>query len=1291
MASASTALRSISDALAPMAGPPLIAASQPLLGTARSLTAGDVKRQLLEHLTEPGLHKAVAGSLSALHLQSSALQAALVAGEVDGRALSHRSRSQMVEAVAAVRHKLWNMMYGAACMLRTCLVVAVDACADAVDGTASSSSSSKRDPPRPSGCPTLISPQGQRLLCALEDSCLLSVLCGLLQSVPGRYSPSEDVLMMQLTVDRLGSAMKSLLKLVPKELGAPRGPTGGSGELQAGVSQSAPPGEECGNGAQLPSARATALRAARLVLTTEVQQLQLAMLRLWVQQQQQGQSGQGVRALDHESGGSSAGGVVRANPVDSSEGQPHWLSLDPTAWGEGARDITKGAGPHDDRFLVQPALGTWQVAWRLWDAMPERDAVPPCVMAASSAGPDLPASSTGCSSSSSSSSGSSGGGGKSVAGSPRKDGERGTGAVSRGRRDDTVLERRNTGSEAGRDPAWPWLLSPAALVHELSRFLHAAGLAVERTSSYSVLYAMRGEVDIATEVLGYVLRWQIRGLRQAPEQETGACSLPQACLEAAGQALGVLTSEAVKLVRGQRQDQVEKGATGDEGMRDRGQADGGSTVGGSHSAAAAADAGSAASGGRRAGLRALREQFRAQIRQDQTQFDAQALGIMSESVRKAVEVVARLCLFLFGKPLDDSPEEEPSDTLPPDAPAAAAATALDEAPASADSTGSPAPSPSGAQPAYALPTIACSALLRAGMTRSVARVARLAGFGAADDVTGTLLLSLLSVSLHITCPVQQLLTAAVECGGGPAVPGSQLSAAASNLVCLMENMGKATLCAGSRLARCLHVLQQQQQQEASVRAASEAAELVGKWARLLTEQVFELLLALCGPSSWMSSTDQPPSYFLAHGGTGGSVAQQLSATAAFLRFRLSEADHAALRGAAAYCAAVLCRVAKCQLEAGEVLGTQPGAYPERSDVLSAACKVLVFPLCSWVPPRKLLFRAEPLRLLDVGWRLLVPDLQAAAQCSENARNVNIASAAHAGATMLGVLARLAACSEAGSLVAAWLMQPFQIDPRVVAGAGTVGKPAGKGKGKGKGRSKGPGKARKREVEVQSGGGAMGCRAVESRADAVALVADHVGVVYGACEWWAGWAARLLGAAREAAAGGGQGGAEAAGQGADGASASAAACCEAAAVLTEEWNERMQLVWKRTRGPAAQGQEAAAVGPGEEATVGAGARAEAGPEADGGWNREEAREAAGCSGAVEQPGQGQGQAREEAEAGVLWPRVCANEQCARFVGERDAELGLRRCGRCEARYCCRECQAAHWKAGHKRECGDAGSG
>jgi hypothetical protein len=36
--------------------------------------------------------------------------------------------------------------------------------------------------------------------------------------------------------------------------------------------------------------------------------------------------------------------------------------------------------------------------------------------------------------------------------------------------------------------------------------------------------------------------------------------------------------------------------------------------------------------------------------------------------------------------------------------------------------------------------------------------------------------------------------------------------------------------------------------------------------------------------------------------------------------------------------------------------------------------------------------------------------------------------------------------------------------------------------------------------------------------------------------------------------------------------------------------------------------------------------------------------------------------------------------------------FKKCSRCGAvRYCTRACQVAHWKAGHKRECGGGGGG
>ncbi|KAG2497746.1 hypothetical protein HYH03_004479 [Edaphochlamys debaryana] len=58
----------------------------------------------------------------------------------------------------------------------------------------------------------------------------------------------------------------------------------------------------------------------------------------------------------------------------------------------------------------------------------------------------------------------------------------------------------------------------------------------------------------------------------------------------------------------------------------------------------------------------------------------------------------------------------------------------------------------------------------------------------------------------------------------------------------------------------------------------------------------------------------------------------------------------------------------------------------------------------------------------------------------------------------------------------------------------------------------------------------------------------------------------------------------------------------------------------------------------------------------------------------------------AEAAALLP-ACANPACASLEGDSAAEVRLQQCGRCRrVSYCCRDCQTAHWKAGHKAECG-----
>ncbi|KXZ48306.1 hypothetical protein GPECTOR_29g80 [Gonium pectorale] len=58
-----------------------------------------------------------------------------------------------------------------------------------------------------------------------------------------------------------------------------------------------------------------------------------------------------------------------------------------------------------------------------------------------------------------------------------------------------------------------------------------------------------------------------------------------------------------------------------------------------------------------------------------------------------------------------------------------------------------------------------------------------------------------------------------------------------------------------------------------------------------------------------------------------------------------------------------------------------------------------------------------------------------------------------------------------------------------------------------------------------------------------------------------------------------------------------------------------------------------------------------------------------------------------EARRLLPGRCANPRCANLAGDSEADLTLKACAGCGAvDYCCRPCQTAHWRAGHKGECG-----
>ncbi|KAG2497654.1 hypothetical protein HYH03_004393 [Edaphochlamys debaryana] len=58
---------------------------------------------------------------------------------------------------------------------------------------------------------------------------------------------------------------------------------------------------------------------------------------------------------------------------------------------------------------------------------------------------------------------------------------------------------------------------------------------------------------------------------------------------------------------------------------------------------------------------------------------------------------------------------------------------------------------------------------------------------------------------------------------------------------------------------------------------------------------------------------------------------------------------------------------------------------------------------------------------------------------------------------------------------------------------------------------------------------------------------------------------------------------------------------------------------------------------------------------------------------------------QAEVRALLP-ACANPACVNLAGDSEAGLQLKRCRGCaQASYCSGECQAAHWKAGHKAVC------
>ncbi len=608
----------------------------------------------------------------------------------------------------------------------------------------------------------------------------------------------------------------------------------------------------------------------------------------------------------------------------------------------------------------------------------------------------------------------------------------------------------------------------------------------------------------------------------------------------------------------------------------------------------------------------------------------------------------------------------------------------------------------------------CLGLLHTGWMDSLAQLARMAGAALArdDGSMHDILQHTLSTGVHSATAAMQLRVAAVHSGTGGAGPGADPSAAAHSLAWLLESTGKVALCACSRLEDSLEgaqqravqreglrrgracgssnrggsgahatLRQQQQRQQQQLEDTLDeqcreqlqgAAEAAGSWASLLNKQVVELLTVLYGPTGWYDAGEILLDYSSAAKYVQ-AVATVNTHVAASVRPHLSSSDHATLRGAAAYCALASCRLATCQLEAGEVLPAEDS--PAWARPLSTACELLTYPLCDWVPPRQLLVRANPLRLFEAALRRLVGGMEEAggggggAPGQGGVGTAALRVAAHAGARVLGAMARMAASEQLAPHVAAWLMaQPLGVRQEPTA-VGSRGGRAG-GAGGGSGRS------------TSSSGTALG-----SWADAVVLVADQLDRVYGR-QWWAVWAGRLVEAAGEAAAGGAEGGREA-GE-AEAAGGGAAGLREAALALCVEWHGE---VWPGGELPAGlvgrSGRQR-----GQGAMTAAGAPAVGWEEGAGRQSGVEAEEGGVALGAAGYGGVGSGTGEVAGmESGqvveVLWPRVCANERCQSFLGERDAALGLRRCGRCDARYCCRECQTADWRAGHRRECGAGG--
>ncbi len=359
--SASTALGIITDAMEPAQGQPAVPAEEQLLGGGRGMTAGGVRDRLLEQLSDVRLHRAVAEVFVAFGSQTEALESALNAGHDEGRAIRSRARSNMTDALHSIQQARLVWLPDAARMLRACvkaatfseMAVAAAAAAAVVGG----SGGGRRASAALAG-PT---PKAQRLLGALEDSCLLELVCREMLMLPG--SCTKDAFQTQALcsiAEELGETLRTLATLVRCRVrglsaGGPLGPGGTSSESAERKGGRQP---LAGPGASSPTPGEGVVQAARLLLSDDVQDLQLCTLRRWVAQHAP-RIEQGAHGEAHGDGGASPAADERSAPSCG------WAVMDAAAFGDGSADL------QDDRALPEPALRAWQAVWEVWEALGE--------------------------------------------------------------------------------------------------------------------------------------------------------------------------------------------------------------------------------------------------------------------------------------------------------------------------------------------------------------------------------------------------------------------------------------------------------------------------------------------------------------------------------------------------------------------------------------------------------------------------------------------------------------------------------------------------------------------------------------------------------------------------------------------------------------------------------------------------------------------------------------------------------------------------------------------------------